>query len=434
MTSYSARLLTTCLACGLLNFAIGNAGAEDWTRFRGPGGQATSHAPGLPVHWSARENVVWKTELPGLGTSSPITLGDSIFLTCYSGYGLDPEAPGKMDDLMRHVVCLDRNSGDIVWTRAVKPRLPESEYSGGNNSWHGYSSSTPTTDGERLYVFFGKSGVFCFDLDGKQIWQADVGDNTHGWGSANSPILAGDLLIVNASVESNSLVALDKRTGEEVWRAGGIRGSRNTPVLVEAPNGRTELVLSAPEKILAFDPTSGKALWSCEGIPDRGYVCPSVIAHDGIVYVIGGRKNTALAVRAGGRGNVTETHVLWRTAKGSNVTSPVYHDGYLFWVHERNGIAFCLDAKTGKLVYEERLRNPRPGIIYSSALVADGKLYYVSQHNGTYVLAANPEFELLAHNDFENDDSRTNASPVVSDGKLLLRNDRYLYCIGSSGS
>jgi outer membrane protein assembly factor BamB len=242
-------------------------------------------------------------------------------------------------------------------------------------------------------------------------------------------LLYKDLVIVNASVESGAIVALDKLTGKEAWRADGIRGSWNTPVLVDVPGGETELVVCVPMTVLGLDPATGKRFWRSQGIPDGGYVCPSVVAHEGIVYAIGGRTNTALAVRAGGRGDVTSTHELWRTNKGSNVCSPVYHDGYLYWVHERSGIANCLNATTGQAVYQERL-TPRPGVVYASALLADGKLYVVSQHEGTFVLAAKPEFELLAHNTFADDDSRTNASPAVSNGQLLLRTDSNLYCIG----
>jgi outer membrane protein assembly factor BamB len=148
-----------------------------------------------------------------------------------------------------------------------------------------------------------------------------------------------------------------------------------------------------------------------------------------VVYAIGGRRNTAVAVRAGGRGDVTESHMLWRTNKGSNVSSPVYHEGYLYWVHERQGVANCLDAKTGETIYAERL-DPRPGVVYSSMTVADGKLYSVSQHNGTFVLAAKPKFELLAHNTLGEDDSRANASLAIHAGQILLRNDRFIYCIG----
>ena len=191
---------------------------------------------------------------------------------------------------------------------------------------------------------------------------------------------------------------------------------------------KRELVLNMPHQITGFDPATGKQLWRCDGIPD-GYVCPSVISNDGVVYAIGGRKNTAIAVRAGGRGDVTDSHVLWTVGKGNNVSSPVYHEGHLYWFHESRGMVYCLNAKTGETVYEQRLA-PGPGLVYSSVTAADGKLYAVSQKGATYVLAAKPEFELLAVNAFEDDDTRTNASIVITDNRLIVRTDKAIYCIG----
>ena len=199
-------------------------------------------------------------------------------------------------------------------------------------------------------------------------------------------------------------------------------------------DGKQELVLNLPgsgkakeSTLTGFDPATGKELWSCDGPPD-GYLCPSAVSHAGIVYVIGARKNTAIAVRAGGRGDVGESHVLWSVSEGSNVTSPIYLDGHIYFMHEK-GTAMCLDAKTGEVVYEERL-DPESGLIYASIVAADGKLYAPSQHNGTYVLAARPKFELLAVNTFQNDDSRVNASIAVSNNQLIMRTDKAIYCIG----
>jgi outer membrane protein assembly factor BamB len=421
------RIISSFLVICLLLSAKSHA--ADWSQFRGPGGLGASQETGVPTSWSAEKNVKWRAALPGPGTSSPIVVGNRVYLTSYSGYAEQVELPGQMGNLKRHLVAIQRDTGEVLWVRDFKPVLPESTYSGGNNARHGYSSSTPISDGKRLYVFFGKSGVYCLDLEGKEIWNTRVGDNTRGWGSSNSPLLHENLVIINASIESGALVALDKQTGKEVWRTGGIRGSWNTPLLAKTGAGKTELVVSVPEKILGFDPVTGKQLWNCVGIPDRGYICPSVVADKGIVYAIGGRKNTALAVRTGGRGDVTQSHRLWVADKGSNVSSPVYHDGHIYWIHERNGVANCLDAATGEVKYQARLE-PRPGLVYSSVIVADGKLYCVSMYSGTYVISASPEFKLLSHNVFADDKSRTNACPAVHNGQLLLRTDRFLYCLG----
>lgn len=401
----------------LLLLVAFSAIAADWPQFRGPGGAGVSSETGLPATWSTDENIVWRTKLPGPGTSSPIVVAQRIYLTSYTGYGVADQ--GDMKDLMRHLLCIDRKSGKVLWTKDFKPALPESDYRGSNNMQHGYASSTIASDGKHLFVFFGKSGVYCLDLDGKEIWHAKVGDHATGWGSSNSPVLYKNLVIINASIESNSLVALDKASGDEVWRVKDIRSSWNTPVLVEAPGGTTELVLNESNAVIGFDPASGKELWRVTGF--GGYVCPSVVAHKDIVYVVRGE---ALAIKSGGRGNVTDSHVLWRVKGNSLVPSPVYHEGRLYWAA---GPIFCLDAKTGKEIYRNRL-----GDFYASALVADGKIYCVTRFEGTHVIAAGDKFKALAHNKFADDKSRTNASPIVHDGCLLMRTDQYLYCIGDN--
>lgn len=424
------RFFSLVVACSLVAITAG----ADWARFRGPGGLGTSSETGLPTEWSSTKNVVWKTKLPGPGSSSPVTVGDRVFLTSYSGYALTVDEPGDIDKLKRHVVCLDRSTGKILWEKEFAALQPESKYQAGNDSWHGYATSTIAADDEHLYVFFGKSGVFCLaQKDGTEKWRVDVGDKTTGWGSGNSPILFENLLIANAAIESGTLRALDKKTGKEVWNISISKGARNTPNLVQAPGGAMELIVSLPGepqgKIVGFDPKTGEELWTCQGIRDGGYVCPSVVTHDDVVYAIGGRKNTAVAVRAGGRGDVTESHRLWSAEKGSNVASPAYHDGRIYWVHERQGTIICLDAATGDIVFEDRL-DPRPGVVYSSITIADGKIYAVSQHEGTFVFDAGKELKQLAHNKFDEDD-RANACLAVDRGQLLLRDDAFIYCLGN---
>ncbi len=401
--------------------------SRDWSAFRGPTGQGTSSEKDLPLTWSATENIAWKTEMPGPGASSPVVFGDRIYLTCYTGYFIPGESGGSLDQLKRHLIALRRRDGTIVWDRALPAKLPEES----QIRDHGYAANTPAVDKDRIYAFFGKSGVFAFDHDGKQLWQTDVGSQTHGWGTASSPVLYEDLVFINASVESGSLIALDRNTGKEKWRAGGISEAWSTPVLVTADSGRQELVIGAKNnrvgKVMAFAPESGKLLWSCN-TDITWYIVPSVVAADGIVYCFGGRSGVAsVAVRAGGDGDVTETHRRWTSIKGSNVTSPVYHDGHLYWMHEKSGIAYCAKANSGEVVYEQRLQ--RADQVYSSALLAPGRVYYLTRDGKTFVLAAKPNFEQLAANDLK-DGSLFNASPAVDGNRLLIRSDKYLYCLG----
>jgi outer membrane protein assembly factor BamB len=409
-----------------VNIIVSLASAGDWPQFRGPGGLGVSDDKGLPEKWSEKENVLWKTKLPGLGTSSPITVGDSIYLTCYSGYAESAKEPGDQKNLMRHLVCLDRKTGEIRWTKDIKPVLPESQYRSGNDGQHGYASSTPTSDGTHLFVFFGKSGVYCFDLKGEQVWNKSVGTGTTGWGSAASPVLYKDLVIVNGAVESGALYALKKSDGSEVWKTPGTGNAWGSPMLVETPGGKTELVLSLAGKtgkVTGYDPENGKKLWTCEGNAD-GYICSSIVSHDGIVYAIGGRQNHSVAVKAGGTG---EQKPLWVSRNDSRVNSPVYHDGYLYWLNEQRGQIMCINATDGKEVFAERLNGV--GKAYASGVYADGKLYFFSDSATTFVIAAKPKYELIATNKLE-DTSRTNASPAIDNGRLLIRTDKHLYCIG----
>ena len=397
----------------------------DWAQFRGPTG-GISDETALPLTWSADENLLWKSSLPGFGSSSPITVGKKVFLTCYSGYGLDSKSPGKQAGLRLHLLCYDLHSGKQLWQRNVKPILPDQDY----KQWlpeHGYASSTPASDGQAVYIFFGKGGVHAFDLDGAPLWEKSAGTKTHGFGTASSPLLLRNRVIINACVESDAVVAFDKKTGKVAWRTPGVLRAWSTPVLVKTPEGSEEIVLSTEGTVIGYDPEDGKKLWTCEGIND--YVCPSIVAHDGVVYAIGGRKEIrSLAVRAGGRGDVTSTHRLWKSGIGSKVPSPVYHDGHLYWV-EHTGIAFCVDAKTGAEIYKKRLPMGQQSKTYASVVLADGRLYVVSCYSGTFVLEAKPQFRQLAHNVL-GDDSVFNASPAVVPGRLLLRSDRFLYCIG----
>lgn len=396
--------------------------AQGWWQFRGRSGLGISLEKTLPLTWSADTNLLWKTELPGAGASSPIVVGDRVFVTCYSGYGVPGQAKGDLNQLKRHLVCLNTN-GKILWNKEVPAALPESS----SVREHGYAASTPAYDGERLYVFFGKSGVYSFDLEGKQLWKANVGDNHNDWGSAASPVIYNDLVIINACIESESLIALDKKTGKEKWRAKGIKESWNTPIILTNKDGTVELVVAVIGKILAFNPDSGEPIWNCD-TDIRWYMAPSMVWHNGVVYALGGRSGvTSLAVRTGGKGDVTKTHRLWTSTKGSNVSSPVVHDGHLYWMNDNLGIAYCAEAETGKIIYEERVG--RAGQVYASPILADGKLYYLSRSGATYVLKASPKYELLATNDLS-DEGSFDASPAASEGRIYIRSNRFLYSVG----
>jgi len=414
------------ILCALPLVSRSNGANTDWPQFRGHGALGRGDATGFALHWTDDSNIVWKATLPGPGASSPIVRSDRVYLTCFTGFAASSGEPGDIANLKRHLVCLNLADGKIVWDTAVPADQPEQEKIREN---HGYASATPVIDEDRLYTFYGRSGVFAFDHHGKELWKTKVGDKLNGWGSATSPVIFKNLLLVNASVESESLVALDRATGKEVWRTGGVKDSWHPPVLLDAPEGKTEIVLAMFKKIVAFDPEGGAQLWRADtGI--SWYMCPTPVAQDGIVYSIGGRNpNGGLAIRAGGRGDITGSHVVWKVNKGSNVPSPILHGGHLYWAHENLGVVYCVNAKTGDVVYEERLE-PSPGQIYASPVLAENRLYYVGRGGRTVVVAAEPKFGVLAVNNLENNRGVFNASPAISGNRLLIRSNRSLYAIG----
>jgi len=436
--------------------------AADWTRFRGPNGSGVSEdtAP-VPTTWSATENMKWKVALPGPGSSSPIIVGDRIFVTCWSGYGVDRGNPGDQKELRRHLICLDRNSGKTIWSKAVEPVLPEDNY-GGMFAEHGYASHTPVSDGERVYVYFGKSGALAFDMDGNQLWQTKVGTESdrRGWGSASSPILYKDTVIVTASAESQAVVALDKATGKEVWRqeAAGLGSTWGTPVMVKVDDERTDLVLGVPYEFWGFNPDDGKLRWYCEVMSTDSY-CSSVVADDAVVYGIEGMGGGSIAVRAGGKGNVTESHVVWSGRDSNRIGTPVIYEGRIYFFSR--GFANCIEAKTGKEVFKSRLERASGGSQsrsggdqggagggqgrrgggfggggfgggdYASPVIANGKIYYTSRSGDMFVLRASDKFEQLATNRVTSESEDFSATPAVSDGQLFIRSSKHLYCVAS---
>jgi outer membrane protein assembly factor BamB len=450
------RLVSMLLSLAMVSLGVGRVAAGDWARFHGPEGNGiSSDASPAPDRWSETENLKWKFALPGPGSSGPIVVGQRVLVTCWTGYATDRGRVGEPANLRRHLICLDRGAGKLLWDQSVEPVLPEDPY-GGTFTEHGYASHTPVSDGQNVYVFFGKTGVLAFDLEGKKLWQTSVGTGSgiRGWGTASSPILYKNLVIVTASAESESLVALDKATGREVWRHkdSGFAGTWGTPILVDCGGGRTDLVLAIPKKICAFNPDDGTPRWHCDGLPSDS-MCSSAIARDGVVYALetGPRGGGTMAVRAGGEGDVTQTHVVWRGTQRSRIATPVYDGGRIYWVSGR--IANCIDAATGKPVYQTRLggaaptAEPRPGGSrgaaggfpgrgggrggqdYASPILVHGKIYYVARSGDAFAYAVGPECKLLAQNTLGPNGGDFSATPAVSDGQLFLRSSKYVYCV-----
>lgn len=418
----------------------------DWNRFRGPNGTGIAEGK-VPVKWSAQEHMAWKAPLPGPGTSSPIIVGDKVFVTCWSGYG--DGSGGGMEKLVRHLVCLSKADGKTLWDSVVPAAQPEDAFEGMITE-HGYASNTPVSDGEGVYVFFGKSGAVGFDMNGKQLWQTSLGthSNDRHWGSAASPMLYKELLVVNALDEGGAVVALNKRTGKEVWRAPaeGLQLAYSTPAMVEH-DGLQDLVIAVPKELWGLNPDTGKLRWFVDH-DLTGNVSPGVVLGDGKAFVFGGYpKQGSAAIKPGGHNDMTKTNLLWQSNSSTYVPTPVYFEGHLYVISDQ-GFALCIEASTGKEVYRERVmegggggRPSGPGgggqqrrgggkPFYASPVLVDGKLYCPSRKNGTFVIAAKPKYELLARNIIEGDEAQFNATPAVDGNRLYLRSERTLYCIG----
>jgi len=411
----SSVLLVLLVGNLLAGFSNSDLHAADWARFRGPQGDGVSNDDGLATTWSETQNVKWKLKLPGAGFSSPIVVGKHVIVTAYSGSG---------SQVKRHVVCIERATGNVVWTKSV-----DGVSDGGEPgfAYHGQASHTPVSDGERVYVMFGSSGVFAFDLAGNQLWHQKLGnERASRFGTASSPILYNEQLIVTAGAESEKIFAFNTKTGEEVWKteAGALSGSYSTPMIVTNAQGDDELLLSVTQELSSVNPKTGKLNWYAETKVDTAACC-SLVADEDVVYVIGGRSGGRTAIRVGGKDDITDTNVLWSESGGSYVPSPVLHQGKLFWINDR-GIAYCIDAKTGAELGRKRIG----GKFYASIVLNNDRLYAVSRFDGTYVLKATPEFEQIALNKLS-DDSDFSASPAVSDGQLFIRSDEFLYCIAT---
>jgi outer membrane protein assembly factor BamB len=429
--------MTRLLFLGLVSSSIvlgatSSLPAEDWRQFLGSHPEGSRSQAAVAVRWSDAEGIRWKRQLPGPGSSSPIVVGGRVYVTCYAGYGVGSEG-GSSAALVRHLLCIDRTDGHVVWERKTPASQPEDVYRG-YISDHGYASNTPVSDGERIYVFYGKSGVLAFDLDGTERWRTSVGDGSSEprWGSGASLTLWNELVIVNAAEESHAILALNKRTGKEVWRysSDALELCYGTPRLITSAGGQQQLVMGALGEAWGLAPATGELLWFAKtALTDN--VNPSPVAGNGVAYLFGGfRSSGSIAIRLGGTDDVTDSHIVWTSKSSSYVATPVLHEGHLYWI-DYHGKAFCISAATGEEIYRQRV----PGFdtrrpVYASPLLAGGKLYVVTRKQGVYVLDAAPQFRIAAINKIAVDESQFNATPAISDGELFLRSDRFLYCIG----
>ena len=378
-----------------------------WPRWRGPSGQGVVEGTGYADAWSATADRLWKTSVPGSGHSSPIVWGDRIFLTT-----------SRHDGRRVSVVAFRRSDGTLLWETDA-PDGPAERHHPKNTP----ASATPTTDGERVYASFGSRGLLAVDFDGHVVWHRDLGRINNYHGPAGSPLLYRDTIIIfqdqggRSGSEGSFIVALDTRTGETRWRTerSGTVGW-GTPIAISVGD-HDELIVSSQRHVQSYDPTTGEELWRCDG--NLFEVIPTPVAGHGLVFCTSGRAGPTLAIRPGGHGNVTDTHVAWQTTRGSPfVPSPVVYGDYLYTLNDMSSIITCLDARTGETVWQERLGRPQREGISASPVVVDDKLFVTNDDGLTFVMKTGPAFELLHTNDIG---ARTLASPALVDGVWYIR-------------
>lgn len=402
--------LGLALALPVLLHAADAASAE-WPQWRGPRGDGHATERGLPVRWSA-ETVAWKVPLKGQGQSSPCVWGERIFLTS-----------ALEDGRKRLVMCLDRADGSLLWEHVAWTGEPEPSH-----RMNGWASSTCCTDGERVYAFFGRGGgLFCYTVDGELVWKKDLGSFEGPWGTAACPILVDDMVIQNCDADADAyLIALDKRTGEVRWKTPreNHRGW-STPVLIHI-DGKRELVLNGHTGVRGYDPETGRELWYCRGFNGRG--TPTVTPAHGLLYVVNGLRGDVYAVRPGGRGNVTTTHMAWHTPRrtGRDLPSPIVIDRYLLVMDMRAGILTCYDALDGRELWKERVGGQHT----ASPVAWDGLAFFLNEEGVTTVVRPGPKLDIVARNTVGATESEIfRASITPHRGQVLIRSQNRLYCV-----
>jgi outer membrane protein assembly factor BamB len=418
------RAIVTGLA-GLLGVATLSA-AENWPQWRGPSLNGVAPAKGLPIKWSTTENIAWKLPMPGRSGSTPIIWGEHIFLNVGT-----QDATGDLE-----LWTVDRSSGKVVWKAPI---------AGGNHTQRkqNMSSPSPVTDGQTVWVMTGVGVLKAFDFKGREVWRRDIqkeyGEFGLNWGYASSPLLhEGDLYVQvlhgMKTDDPSYVMRIDGTSGKTRWKV-----DRPTKAITESPDsyttpallrygGSTEVVISGGDVVTGHDPATGKELWRMDGLnPDNNpfyrIIASPVVVGD--IIVAPTRERPMLAIKAGGRGNITRTHRLWSFDNGPDVPTPVSDGTLLYSVNDR-GVAYALDLQTGKVVYgPQRLR---PDSYSASPVLADGKIYITSENEGlTSVYAAGPTFQLLAENPLND---YCLSSPAMSEGQIFLRTTGHLWAIG----
>ena len=419
---------------------------KNWPQWRGPLASGVSPYGKAPVKWNENKNIKWKIEIPGKGHATPIIWGNKIFVltAIKTDKKIEPQkkVPAQptqgqgrgrsMSTTPEHVhkfaiFAINRFDGSIIWQHTAREELPhEGVHSTGN-----YASNSPVTDGEHIYAYFGSRGLYCYDMQGKLIWDKDFGEmkTKMGWGEGSSPALYKDTIVVTWDHEGQSfIIALDKKTGKELWKVDRDETtSWATPLIVES-NGKPQVITSATSKIRSYDLATGQLLWESSGMTMNAI--PSPVAANGMVYIMSGFMGSALqAIRLSeAKENIAgSTALVWTLDKDTPYTpSPLLYDDMLYFTKFLNNSLSCYNASTGEAYYKvQKLEGLGMGL-YASPVGADGKIYITNRNGKTQVIKHGAQFEILATNKL---DDSFSASPVIVDNELYLRGEKHLYCI-----
>ena len=412
---------------GLAAFTLLFSGSdgESWPQWRGPRG--TGMAEGnAPVQWSAEENIRWRAAIPGRACSTPVIWKDRIFLTtAIPSAGSD----GRSGEHSFDVLCLNRKSGETLWQRTAIVATP---HEGFHRTYGSFASSSPVTDGEHLYAFFGSRGIYCYDLEGELVWSQDLGvemEMRRQFGEGTAAVLHGDALILNFDHEADSfIVVLHKGTGEELWAMERDERSSWAPPLVVEHGEREQVVVTGTNKVRSYDLRSGELIWECAGLGTNAIPTP-VRVGDTVLVMSGHRRANLMSIRLGRTGDLTDTDaVVWSSVRGTAyTTSPVLNGNEVYCLSDR-GLVSCFDATTGEPFYLEQ-RLPRGLAFKASPVGVEDRLYLLSETGEVVILRMGPEYEVITTIDALEDELFL-ASPVVAGGDLFLRSLRHLYCIG----
>lgn len=413
---------------------------DHWHQWRGPDATGVSRTANPPLHWNENQNVKWKVAVDGKGTSSPIIWGDKVFLLTAIDTGLkdssipDPEDQPKSNffDIKRPntqhgfvVLCFDRASGKERWRRTATTKIP---HEGAHND-NDFASASPTTDGQRLYCWFGSAGLFCFDLDGNKLWERDLGKAKVGssLGEGGSPVIhRGKLVVVRDHSGQSTIEVLDAKSGTPLWKGDRDEGNAwSTPRVIEH-HGKTQIITAASGFVRSYDLDSGDIIWQCRGLTGNVIPCP-VVDGDHVICMSGYEGYAAMALPLSATGDISGSEkILWKKNRGTPyIPSPLLYDGLLFYNQSNQSILTCVDAKTGKTWFGPERIGKLSGI-YASPVGAAGRVYLTGRGGKTLVIKRSNQYEELATNRL---DDRFDASPAIAGNQLFLRGAKSLYCL-----